>query len=215
MEIQESVATSLEMSVMNSPAYSKHHVASELSLIAPEEWALYSSLNLQLSVSVPLQELTVASLQQLKLGAILCSLWPVSEDVSLFVEDIFLANVCFEPSGASLAVRISDFAPRGSTIGARGLLLGKTAADVSEHDGILNALKVNTLLRFGVAQVELGQVSGFATGHTIVLNRSVNAAVEIIARGYVVATGLLVLVGGYYAVQITKTANIARELPPC
>jgi flagellar motor switch/type III secretory pathway protein FliN len=216
LDAQDLLGTSLEISHLDLA----NHQASSLTAdrkypILSEEWSHYATLRMQLSTSIPLQRMTLSYLERMKIGTTLCSNWAAFEDVPLYVNDIFLANVCFEPAGRILAARISDFVPRSPPANVRNTSTLQRASEMRKHENVLDALPVRTFLRFGISNVALEDITQLAAGHVIMLNRPVDAPVEVVARSYVVASGTLVLVGGYYAVQITNTAHLLTELPVC
>jgi len=215
LETEHESSTSLEMSKPNLQEYVYSDSGSSVSNpTSSEAWSEYADLLMQLSASIPLQEMTLAYLDQLAIGTILCSTWAAFEDLPLCVNDTFLANVCFEPAGANLAARISDFVPRSLQTG-RNIPAVHTSNTFSKQQDILNAIRITTFLRFGVATVALTDITRLAVGHIVVLDRAINANVDVVARGYVVASGALVLVGGCYAVQISKTTHAIKEFPFC
>jgi len=87
--------------------------------ISEERWRPYSTLPIKLCVAVPLQEISLLHLAKMKPGMFLSSSWAAVDDVPLSTSDVFLANVCFEPSGANLGVRITGFAPRTAPVSPR------------------------------------------------------------------------------------------------
>jgi flagellar motor switch/type III secretory pathway protein FliN len=74
-----------------------------------ERWTIYSEVPARLSVLIPLPNLSLNELLQMKSGTLLVSEWQLSQDVPLLVGDIFLANVSCEPAGERLGVRINGF----------------------------------------------------------------------------------------------------------
>ncbi len=180
--------------------------------IAEAEWACYDGLMMQVSVMIPLQEVSLAYIAGMVTGTILRSVWAVSEDVPLVVGDTFLANVCFEPAGASLGVRISDFAPRTPPVDLRRVTLHEASMDPVHELDLLHVLEVRMELLFGTMKISLNDLTRLALGDIVRLNRPVNGPVEITSRGRVIASGTLLFVDGCYAVQIEKTAPMSRVL---
>src|ERR1700743_1878898 len=72
-------------------------VAADADAKMKARWAAYAKFPVDLSVSFPLEEITLNHLAHLRPGMVLQSSWPAAEDIPLATGDIFLANVSFEP----------------------------------------------------------------------------------------------------------------------
>jgi flagellar motor switch protein FliN/FliY len=191
-----------------------------------DRWDLYGKFPVDLSVSFPLEEITLGHLAGLRPGMVLKSAWPAAEDVPLSTGEVFLANVSFEPVGTRLGVRLSGFAPRPAPSSKRPTRLqmpemdGQSEPnqqDVSQKQTLdtLNDLWLSLSVCVGTAQLPLGELLQWAAGDTIPLDRAVNAPVNLLLKERIVAGGNLVLVGGFYAVQLTEIAPRSRRLPSC
>jgi flagellar motor switch protein FliN/FliY len=180
-------------------------------------WGYYSKLPLKLAVSFPLQKITFSHLANLKPGMLLNSIWPAAEDVLISTGDVFLANVSFEPVGPRLGVRISGFAARPAPVEKRSLYVPEVEAaedkDMAAHS--LNDLWLNLSVCVGTAQVPLQEVLQWTDGDVVPLDRPVNAPVNILLKERIVGSGNLVLIEGFYAVQVTTVAQRSNRLPSC
>ena len=185
--------------------------------IPEDRWRPYSTLPIRLCVTVPLQEISLHHLAKMKPGMFLSSAWATVEDVPLLTNDVFLANVCFEPSGSNLGVRITGFTPRTAPVSLRRAQI-EEAERTMETAGELDRLKdlrLKTSLCFGTAQVALHELLQLTTGDIIALDRPINGPVNVTLRGCVVASGRLVLAAGLYAVQISDIVQLSRSLQYC
>jgi len=185
--------------------------------ISEERWRPYSTLPIKLCVAVPLQEISLLHLAKMKPGMFLSSSWAAVDDVPLSTSDVFLANVCFEPSGANLGVRITGFAPRTAPVSPRRAQIEEieNAIETAGELDRLNDLRLKTSLCFGTAQVALHELLQLTTGDIIALDRPVNGPVNVTLRGCIVASGRLVLAAGLYAVQISDIVQLSRGLQYC
>jgi|GEM_PF-3688830 len=185
--------------------------------IPEERWRPYSTLPIKLCVAVPLQEISLQHLSKMKPGMFLSSSWAAVEDVPLSTSDVFLANVCFEPSGSNLGVRITGFAPRTAPVSPRRAQTEEVEKNIEASGELdrLNDLRLKTSLCFGTAQVALHELLQLTTGDILALDRPINGPVNVTLRGCIVASGRLVLAGGLYAVQISDIVQLSRGLQYC
>ena len=188
-------------------------------------WERYGKFPVDLSVSFPLEEITLSHLADLRPGMVLRSAWPAAEDVPLSTGEVFLANVSFEPVGTRLGVRLSGFAPRPAPTVKRPVWAGEMGVEGTETEETegaqvqaLDALKdlwLSLSVCVGTVQMPVEEILQWTVGDTIPLNRPVNAPVNLLLKERIVASGDLVLVAGFYAVQLTEIAPRSRRLPLC
>ena len=218
MEIVEETSITPAKPVEGLPEDTGWRLAPDNADSIPEErWEPYAALPIKLCVAVPLQEISLHHLAKMKPGMFLSSSWSAAEDVPLFTDDVFLASVCFEPSGTNLGVRITGFAPRTAPVSPRRAQMEglEKAIDASGELERLNDLRLKTSLCFGTTQVALHELLQLTTGDIIALDRPVNGPVNVTLRGCVVASGRLVLAAGVYAVQISDIVQMSRSLQYC
>ena len=181
-------------------------------------WDSYAKLPVDLSVSFPLEEITLNHLASLRPGMVLRSSWPAAEDVPLSTGDVFLANVSFEPVGTRLGVRLNGFEPRPVPAMKRQSLAMEAEEQASSTAPALDALKdlrLSLSVCVGTIQVLVEEILQWAVGDTIPLDRPVNAPVNLLLKDRIFANGNLVLVAGFYAVQLTDVAPRSLRLPSC
>ncbi len=172
---------------------------------------------MQLVVTIPLPPLSLKELLSLQKGQQILSSWPAREDVPLFAGDTFVANVTFEPAGAHLGVRISGFHKRNA--GLQPVLPAPTPAEKdiemeaeSDRDPVLSDIRLPASLCFGSKTMLLHQILDLTSGDAIVLERTINAPVSVMAGKRIVAQGSLIAVKGCYGVRLTKLAELSRRL---
>jgi flagellar motor switch protein FliN len=193
-------------------------VAADLEAKMKARWDAYAKFPVDLSVSFPLEEITLSHLAQLRPGIVLRSSWPAAEDIPLSTGDVFLANVSFEPAGTRLGVRLNGFAPRPVPSVKRQAPPDATEeqeASVAQALDTLKDLRVSLSVCVGTVQVQVEEILQWAVGDTIPLDRPANAPVNLLLKDRIVAGGNLVLVAGFYAVQLTGVAPRSRRLPSC
>jgi flagellar motor switch protein FliN len=181
-------------------------------------WDAYAKFPVDLSISFSLEEITLNHLANLRPGMMLRSSWPAAEDVPLSSGDVFLANVSFEPVGTRLGVRINGFAPRPVPAARRQMPIDETEdqqASATQALDTLKDLRVSLSVCVGTVQIQVDEILQWAIGDTIPLDRPVNAPVNLLLKDRIVAGGNLVLVAGFYAVQLTGIAPRSRRLPSC
>ncbi len=180
-------------------------------------WDRYSKFPIDLSVSFPLEEITLSHLAELRPGMVLRSPWPAAEDIPLLTGDVFLANVSFEPVGTRLGIRLSGFAPRPVPATKRPVMAEAEQEESAapQTSDTLKDLWLNLSVCVGTMQMTVEEILQWAIGDTIPLDRPVNAPVNVLLKERIVASGNLVLVAGFYAVQLTGIAPRSRRLPQC
>jgi flagellar motor switch protein FliN/FliY len=79
----------------------------------------------------------------------------------------------------------------------------------------LKDLRVSLSVCVGTVQLQAEEILQWAIGDTIPLDRPANALVNLLLKDRIVAGGNLVLVAGFYAVQLIEIAPRSRRLPSC
>jgi flagellar motor switch protein FliN/FliY len=69
-------------------------------------------------------------------------------------------------------------------------------------------VKLNVAVRVGNAEVSVAELFEMKQGAVLVLDRTVEAPLDILVDGHVVARGTLVAVGEHFGVRITETATV-------
>lgn len=99
---------------MLAPDSAIRQVAPQLPWMARIEehsaWPVLSRLNITLAAGIPLHRFKVRDLLQLKVGQVLESMWPDSEDVPLKAGQVQLGWCEFEVIEQQLAVRLTRLA---------------------------------------------------------------------------------------------------------
>ncbi|QHN03886.1 hypothetical protein FTO74_11260 [Granulicella sp. WH15] len=184
--------------------------------VEEQRWQVCSRLPVQLVVTIPLPPLSLKELVELREGQVMLSSWLSRDDVPLLAEEVFLANVSFEPAGSYLGVRISGFQRKSAGAAEMVQLYGKTRGVLAEGDTdadhTLNDIRLPASLCFGSKTMLLHQIMDLTAGDAIVLERAVHAPVNILVGRRIVAFGELISVRGYYGVKLTKLAEPARRL---
>jgi flagellar motor switch/type III secretory pathway protein FliN len=183
-------------------------------------WQLCAKLPIQLAVTIPLPPLSLKQMLELTVGGQLLSAWPSREDVPLLAGETFLANVTFEPAGANLGVRISGFQARNPTqqAGSNTAVTGDRAEtgpvreDATDLDHTLKDILIPVSLCFGTKTMPLQQILDLTSGDAIVLERTVNAQVSVLAGRRVVAHGGLIAVKGFYGVRLARLSELSKRL---
>ena len=73
---------------------------------------------------------------------------------------------------------------------------------------LLGSVKLNVEVRVGSAEVSVAELLEMKQGAVLVLDRTVEAPLDILVDGHVVARGTLVAVGEHFGVRITETATV-------
>jgi flagellar motor switch protein FliN/FliY len=73
---------------------------------------------------------------------------------------------------------------------------------------LLGSVKLNVAVRVGNAEVSVAELFEMKQGAVLVLDRTVEAPLDILVDGHVVARGTLVAVGEHFGVRITETATV-------
>jgi flagellar motor switch protein FliN/FliY len=101
----------------------------------------------------------------------------------------------------------------GTVVVVKGLDLGPLEADsthkaerVSERLDLVNHVKVQLMVAVGSAEIEIGRLFALGTGETLVLDREVDAPVDVRLNGKLIARGELVAAGDHFGVRITEIA---------
>ncbi len=74
--------------------------------------------------------------------------------------------------------------------------------------GFLGQLKVTVQVGLGQADIEVEQLLAMQQGETVVLDREVDAPVDLLVNGLVVARGTLVAVGEHLGVRLTELPTL-------
>lgn len=85
--------------------------------------------------------------------------------------------------------------------------------EMVERKHSLEDLKLGVMLRIGTTTLPLRSILNIKVGEVVALDRPLVSPVEVIAGGRAVAFGELVLVDGFFAVQITEVSAMAMHLP--
>jgi len=111
------------------------------------------------------------------------------------------------PSGAHL-LALPELASRAGE--SAHLLSGATTGAVESPGGLLNPLRhvrAKLTVVVGSAELTIGDLLGAKEHQVIALDRAVEAPVDILLEGHVVARGTLVAVDDRFGVRITEVAT--------
>lgn len=72
----------------------------------------------------------------------------------------------------------------------------------------VGSLKVRVTAQLGKAEISVADLTALREGSTLALDRMVDAPIDLIAEGHVVAQGTLVAVGEYFGLRITHPATL-------
>lgn len=91
-------------------------------------------------------------------------------------------------------------------------LVEEDAAGSARPSDVLLDLELPFALRLGSVELELGQIQQLDQGAVIPLDRAADGAVSLVVGGRVVARGKLVVVDGYFGIQIESVETAERRL---
>jgi flagellar motor switch protein FliN/FliY len=211
------------------------------SIVNDEMWRGYGRLPLDLMVTAPLPSMPLDELMALEPGALLTSATRVSDEVTLRVGDVFLANVALEPAGSVLAARINDFAPTRVKAPWRRPGMPQSvdlqrdsvkkhsetealepessnaapteAAPLSGGSDTLQSIRVQMALCFGTRRLMLQEALQWIEGDLVTLDQGLRSPFQILVKDRVVGEGALIIVEGAYALRLTRRAQGTGSLP--
>jgi len=100
---------------------------------------------------------------------------------------------------SSVAVKSLEFAPLASPSADKGDSLGERL-DLVEH------IKVQLSVSLGSTEIDVGRLFAITAGEVLVLDRDVDAPVDVRLGDKLVARGELVAAGDRFGVRITEIA---------
>ena len=93
-------------------------------------------------------------------------------------------------------------------LGKEGVAQGRKWVD--EQIGLIRDVKVSLAARLGRAEITVSRLFALKEGETITLEESVDAPVDLILEGKVVARGQIVAVDDRFGVRITEILQEGR-----
>lgn len=85
-----------------------------------------------------------------------------------------------------------------------GRLPSAGASLLKENFSIVGHVKAKAEVVFGSAEISIDELFGLKEGSVVALDQDVNAPVQLVVNGKVVAKGTLVVVGDRFALEITE-----------
>ena len=80
---------------------------------------------------------------------------------------------------------------------------------VGAHAGLLDSVSVSLSVLVGEARITLGELMGLKEAAVLKIDRLVDAPVDVVINGSVVARGQLVVVDDHFGVRVTEIAASA------
>jgi flagellar motor switch/type III secretory pathway protein FliN len=170
--------------------------------ISNNRWNLYSGLTLQAMALVPLRDMLLSELMQMRAGTLLRSPWLATSDVLLYINEVLLGLVSLEPAESSLGFRLNSLAETKTK---------EVPLDRSSNSSIdgrpategLQAMKVPVALCLGTKRIDLQEVLSITLGDLLPLDRGLEEQVTILVDRRIFASGNLLLINGCYAIEVT------------
>jgi flagellar motor switch protein FliN len=81
---------------------------------------------------------------------------------------------------------------------------------VKNIERLLN-VEMDVTVRFGTAEIPLGNVVRFGIGTMLELNHKVEEPVDLLVNNYPFARGEVVVIDGYYGVRVTEICSVKER----